>query len=81
MSSFAGQSGYELKIERLMIDPAQGRRDPACELAGSGHRFHQGSDESAIDWTWYPLGLALIPFLFRDHLSIGSHADLGELAD
>src|SRR5262245_35729661 len=69
------------EIAGLVVDADAGRGDPARELAGLDHLFHQPLDELAIGGRGQPLVLVLVPRRLVDDVAIGIGLDVAEFAD
>src|SRR5438132_444130 len=67
----AGGELHVLELDRLAVDAARGRRDPAGELARLHHRRHEARHVGLVLRRRQPLVLAGVPFGLTDDAAVG----------
>src|SRR6185503_17520677 len=72
---------HVLELERLAVDPARGRGDPAGEAAGLGDGLHQAAHEDLVLGGGKPVVVARVPLRLAQHPAVRRHLDVGEAAD
>src|SRR5215472_239702 len=75
------QVSHVVHLDRLMIDSAWGRGDPASEFAGLDDRTHEGADKLAVRGGREPLPFACTPFGLGHRESFRCDVYSLELAD
>src|SRR5215469_343129 len=69
------------ELDRLAVDAAGRRGNPARELAGLGHRVHETLHVGLVLLGGQPLAVSGIPLRLADHAAVRRHLRLGERAD
>src|SRR3954470_9818539 len=77
----AGAQLDVFELDRLAVDAARGRRDPAGELAGLHHGRHERRHVGLVVRRGQPVMLARVPLGLADDTAVGRHAQLAEVAD
>src|SRR5437588_389461 len=67
----AGGELHVLELDRLAVDAARGRRDPAGELARLHHRRHEARHVGLVLRRRQPVVLAGVPFGLADDAAVG----------
>src|SRR5205823_7227135 len=67
--------------DRQAFDSPDGSRDPVCKLSRLNHAAHQRLDIGVVGGTGQPAARLAIPFLSRQHPSIGTDGMAGEISD
>src|SRR5262245_29204879 len=70
-----------LELDRLAVDAARRRRDPARELAGLGDRLHQRRHVDLVVGRRQPRVLAGVPLRLADDAAVRGDAQLRAVAD
>src|SRR5215831_4265923 len=69
------------ELDRLAVDAAGGRGNPARELAGLGHRVHETLHVGLVLLGGQPLAAPGIPLRLADHVAVRRHARFREHTD
>src|SRR5215470_10827361 len=69
------------ELDRLAVDAAGRRGNPARELAGLGHRVHETLHVGLVLLGGQPLAAPGIPLRLADHAAVRRHARFREHAD